>query len=279
VSDGRAHPRSFDVVCAGDAVVSVEAAPFRSGPRASFGPGGGAMNAAVGLAARGLRVGLASVLADDRVGRALLGRVAASGVDVSGVERAVPGRGLFLVRGGARQVVPVGQEDQPISIPASWSSQVLLLSGLSPVVSSAGATSRAARAARRAGAVVVVDFDARWELWRGRDPRMMRMILREADVVVGSARDLFGLDVNVQTLRASMRPDAVLVTTDGLRRTSALGAFGEVSRTLEAGAPLPAGDVLGVAVCAELARAGHADARSGALWARALDDAIGLSGF
>jgi sugar/nucleoside kinase (ribokinase family) len=267
--------RTFDVVCAGEALVSVadEAAFLGKGERLRLRPGGGAMKAALALAAQGLRVGLATVLADDTVGRALLAKVAATGVDVGGVEMAQRSSGIVLVRGGARQVIGVREEDQPISIPATWSSQVLLLSGMSPVVAHGAALCKAARAARRAGTIVVVDVNARWDLWQGRDARMIRMVLREADVVWCNAQDLVGLNVDVKALRAALRPDAVLVRSDGLANVSATGPFGEVAHTLEPSTtrtPLGDGDAFTAAICAELARTGHTDERSGALWSRAL---------
>src|SRR4051794_41019863 len=152
VLESRADARSFDVICAGEALVSVddEAGAIAGGTeRLSLRPGGGAMNAAVSLARQGLRVGLATVLADDSVGRALLAKVAARGVDVGGVELAERSPGLVLVRGGARQVVSVREQERPVVVPEGWSSQVLLLSGMSPVVAHGAALCKAARAARR----------------------------------------------------------------------------------------------------------------------------------
>jgi sugar/nucleoside kinase (ribokinase family) len=263
------NKRAFDVICAGDAFLNVAARDGSLG----FRPGGGAITSALAIAAQGLRVGLVTVLPDDTRGRALLARVAANGIDVGGVQLGRPGRGLVFVRGGARQVVSLGEEDEPIDVPGGWSSQVLLLSGMSPVVSHGAALCKAARAARRAGTIVVVDVNARWDLWQGRDSRAIRMVLREADVVWCSAQDLFGLDMDLPTLRASLRKSAVLVRSDGAGHASATGPFGEVTRTRKENipmAPLAEGDAFTAAICSELARAGHTDEGGGVLWARAL---------
>ena len=197
---------SFDVVCAGEALWRLAEGEDALRLR----PGGGAVKAAFALARQGLRVGLATVLADDVAGRELVAKLAARGIDVGGVELAQRSSGIVLTegRGGARQVVSFREEEQPIAIPAGWTSQVLLLSGMSPVVSHGAALCKAARAARRAGTVVVVDVNASWHLWKGRDPRNIRMVLREADVVWCSAEDLFGLDLDVASLQAALRPSA-----------------------------------------------------------------------
>jgi 2-dehydro-3-deoxygluconokinase len=281
VLDHRA--RRFDVICAGDALLSAAAfdAPRVAEPGFGVRPRGGAIHAALALARQGLRVGLASVLSDDTTGRALLAKVAASKVDVDGVELARPRPGLVLVKGGARQVVSVRDEEQPISIPEGWSSQVLLLSGMSPVLSHAAALCKAARAARRAGTVVVADVNADWHLWKGRDPKAIRMVLREADVVSCSAQDLFGLNMDVLALRAALRPAAVLLSSDGAGRVSATGLFGEVAHALDRSAAMAAlgeGDTFTAAICGELARAGLRE-DDGALWARVLKraQAVGMA--
>jgi 2-dehydro-3-deoxygluconokinase len=219
------------------------------------------------------RVGLVTVLPDDTRGRALLARVAANGIDVGGVELDKPSRRLVFVKGGARQVVSFGEEDKPVDVPEGWSSQVLLLSGMSPVLSHGAALCKAARAARRAGTIVVVDVNARWDLWQGRDSRAIRMVLREADVLWCTSQDLFGLGMEEPTLRASLGKTTVLVWSDGAGHTSATGPFGDVAHTRQESAPfapLAEGDAFTAAICTELARAGHTDEGSGALWARAL---------
>jgi len=112
---------------------------------------------------------------------------------------------------------------------------------------------------------VVVDVNARWELWEGRDARSILMILREADVVWCSAEDLFGLNMDAMAMRAAMRKNAVLALSDGAGSAFVTGPFGEVVRSASprdgrcgcrAAATTPA-DAFATAICAELARAGH----------------------
>ncbi len=259
-----ADARAFDVICAGEALFCVEGSRVR--------PGGGAVSAAFALASQGLRVGLATVLENDTAGRRLRDELAASSVDTSGIELAHPSSGIVFVRGGARQVVATNEQEQPIEVPARWSSQVLLLSGVSPVVAQAAALCKAARAARRAGSIVVVDVNTRWDLWLGRDARTIHMILREADVVWASAEDLFGLNMDHAAVRASMRHSAVLASSDGAGAAFATGPFGEVKRSVS-DEPLPPtgeGMAFAIAICAELARAGKTNEHSAELWSRAL---------
>jgi 2-dehydro-3-deoxygluconokinase len=261
-----ARARSFDVICAGEALWKLTApggALFTKSAALRFRPGGGAVHAALALAQAGLRVGLATALGDDTFGRALLDRIAAAGVDVSGVTLAPPRTGLVFVEGTgtARQVVSYREEEPPVAVPAGWSSQVLLLSGLSPVLSHGAAVCKAARAARRAGSIVVVDVNARQHLWAGHDQRAIRMVLREADVVRCSAADLAVLGVDAATVRAALRKTAVLVVSNGTGDAWATGPFGEVAQAPRATAalrPMGAGDLFTAAICAELAHAGNA---------------------
>ncbi len=262
--------RGFDVICAGDARLHAE------GEGSSLRPGGGAINAALALVRQDLRVGLATVLSDDGSGRLFLAKVAENGVDIGGVQLAAPLRNLVFVKGGARQVVSFHEVEKPISVPEAWSSRVLLLSGMSPVVAHGAALCKAARAARRVGTLVVVDVNADWHLWQGRDARAIGMVLREADVVWCSAQDLFGLKMDIPTLRAALRPTAVLVMSDGAGRASATGPFGEVARAMDQPGTFAAvgeGDAFNPAIGSELARAGHTDGGGGALWARVLERA------
>ncbi|MBX3187487.1 MAG: hypothetical protein KF819_10755 [Labilithrix sp.] len=262
----RTAAKSFDVICAGEARWNVARSEARS---MRLRPGGGAVSAALALARRELRVGLATTLSDDRPGRALLERMKASAVDTGGVAFGEPESGLvFLERiGGARQVVSYREREEPIAIPEGWSSRVLLLSGLSPVVAHAGALCKAARAARRAGTIVVLDVNARWHLWAGRDARTIRMVLREADVVFCAVEDLFGLNMDAASMSAALRPNAILAMSDGARAW-ATGPFGEVVQRSDESL-LGSGDAFAIAICAELARAESAPSGV-ALWERAL---------
>lgn len=264
--------RTFDVVCAGEALWSLDA-PDRPGSL-HFRPGGGAADVAVRLSRAGFRVGLATALGDDSAGRALCARIAAAGVDVGGVTLAPPGRGLFFVQGAGadRQVIShVGQE-RAFALPPGWQAQVLLLSGLSPVLAHAAALCKAARAARRAGSIVMVDVNARPQVWAGHDPRAVRSVLREADVVRCSAEDLVTLGLEPRAVRAAMRAEGVLVGGDLAGDAWAVGPFGDVvaPRPLEGPATLAGSGDVTAAVCAELSRGGPAVLTRAHAWRRAL---------
>lgn len=270
--------RRFDVICAGQALWSFTAPGgnfFTKLTSLRFHPGGGAAKAALTLAQRGLRVGLATTLDDDAFGQTLLARIAAAGVDVGGVALGPAHSGLFFVEGGgsASQIVSYREVEQPVAVPAGWSAQVLLLSGLSPVVSHAAALCKAARAARRQGSIVVVDVNARRHVWAGHDQRAIRMVLREADVVRCSAEDLAVLGLNAASVRTALRDSAVLVGSNGMGGAWATGPFGEIAQAAQRSAvprPVGAGDVFTAGICAELARAGDLGEGRIEVWQRAL---------
>lgn len=264
-----AEARRFDVVCAGQAFFRLAQPEGTTTGALRFRPGGGAVNVALALARRGLRVGLATTLPDDTFGRALLERLGNTGVDVSGVGLALPQASLFVVAGGADQEMVAHREDlPPIVVPPGWSSRLLFLSGLSPVVAHAAAICKAARAGRRHGAIVVLEVDARQHVWRGQDARSMHAALREVDVVRCTTEDLAVLGVDAASLRARLRREAVLVTSMGTQAI-AVGPFGEVTTPAEtplAFAPAAAGDTLTITLCQELARTGEPGERDGASW-------------
>ena len=269
------RPRRFDVICAGEALLKLApiADPRSMGVRLRS--GGGAVQVALALARQGLRVGLATVLTDDELGRRSLERIVASNVHVGGVSLARPRPGFVLVdaSGGAKQVPSPAEEEPPLEVPIGWSSGMLVLSGLSPVVSHAAALCRAARAARRDGALVLIDFNASLHVWVGRDPRTIRTVLREVDVARCSHADLAVLGMDVATVREALRPTAVLMVSDAAGGAVATGPFGEVavaSREAIALRPLGAGDAFTAAVCAELSRHGEPGESPSALWHRAL---------
>jgi 2-dehydro-3-deoxygluconokinase len=262
----------FDVICAGEALAlwEGEAATNRATSLA-LRPGGGAVNAAMALARREVRVALATILPDDRLGRALRARIEAVGVDVRAVRLSAPRRAVVLVSstGAASELASHDALDEPLVVPDRWSSSVLLLSGLSPIVADAAALCRAARAARRRGSIVVVDINARWQSWAGRDARAVRMILREADVVRASTRDLSTLALDTPTLRSATRRETVLVVTNDAGDACATGTFGEVT---VAGRPrsIREGDAFTASLCAALVRSGEPSFDRGDVWREAI---------
>jgi len=268
--------KTFDVICAGEALWKLAAqGPLSTSPSLRLRPGGGALNVALALANEGLRIGLATVLTDDELGRRCFDKVAARGVDVGGVELARPHAGLVVVdaSGGARQVLAEVAEQPPLEVPVGWSAQVLLLSGLSPVLSHAAALCKAARAARRKGTFVLIDFNASLHAWAGRDPRTIDMVLREVDAARCSLADLAVLGMDVAKVRAALRKRAVLIVSDGAGGAVATGPFGEVAFVPPEAIPLApsgAGDAFTAALCAELARPGEPGESASARWHRAL---------
>jgi sugar/nucleoside kinase (ribokinase family) len=256
--DGSVLRRSFDVICAGEA-------SFPLGPRLR--PRGGAINAALALAHRGVRVAIATSLEDDAFGRALEARLAAAKIGVALV------RASRLLLTGTSRIVLSGSEDDPFEIPDAWTSPVLLLSGVSPSVVHSAAMCRAARTARRRHTLVVLDVNARWHRWFGREPRSMRALLREADVVRCSPEDLAVLGDDATTLRSLVRRDAVTLITNNAGVVTAMGTFGQVTRAPErtlALRPRGAGDAFTASICADLVRPRE---RTEAFWAQALIDA------
>lgn len=245
-------------------------------------PGGGPVSVALALASEGLRVGLSTVLADDTFGRGCVEKLAASGVDVAGVSLARPRAGVVRVdaSGSATPLPNDAEKEPPLEVPAGWSSQVLLLSGLSPLVPHAAALCKAARAARRRGAFVLLDFNASLHVWAGRDPRTIRMVLREVDAARCGVADLAVLGTDAPTVRAALRPSAVLVVGDGAGGAVATGPFGEVTFVPPAGTrrrKAGGGDACTAAICAELSRPGEVGESAGARWARALRRGYGAA--
>jgi 2-dehydro-3-deoxygluconokinase len=265
--------KRFDVICAGETQWKLADGPPRGGLRLR--PGGGAVNVALALAREGLRVGLATVLSDDGLGRESLEKIAAAGIDVGGVTLAAPGvrSPLLDATGRPRPASLAHGDEEAFEVPGAWASQILLLSGLSPVVPHAAALCKAARAARRSGALVVIDFNASLHIWSGRDPRTVRMVLREVDVARCSYADLAVLGMDIATARAALRESAVSIVSDGRGGAVATGPFGEahvVARGPADRRPQGAGDAFTAAICSELTRPREAGASPEALWDAAL---------
>jgi sugar/nucleoside kinase (ribokinase family) len=264
---------SFEVICAGEPLwrtVSV-----RSDGLAPLAPRASILDVARTLARTEFRVGLATVLDDDRFGRALRAEMAALGIDVGGVAFAAPAAGLVVVdaAGGQLGVVSERNAARDFEIPPAWSSQVLLLSGLSPVTSKAAALCKAARKARRDGTIVVLDVAGSLRQWAGRDPRMISMVIREVDVVRCSLMDLAVLGTDSASVRRAMRSDATLVVSDEAGTTAA-GPFGEVRVKGSSGASEDSGEPCTAAICAELARPHRGTESHDGRWHRILRESV-----
>ncbi len=255
----------FDVVCAGITLESTAAIP------------GGALAAAIALARLDSRSGLVTTLRDDRKGRAMGAMLEGLALDSDGVTFSPPESGILFVSGtgGARQVASYRDQDTPIAVPAEWTAKVLLLSGVSPMTAYMASACKAARDARRRGSIVLCDLNARTFQWAGHDPRRIRMLLREADVVRGSIDDLSAIGVRESDVLASMRPTAVLVVSRARGIDYATGPFGEVVCAPEESAllrPRGSGDVFAASLAFALARAEVAFESRASFWDRALRD-------
>jgi fructokinase/2-dehydro-3-deoxygluconokinase len=269
IIDARRRQR-FPVICAGEPLWRVpRGARQQAAPAVSV----GLLNVARMLARMQVRVGLTTVLEDDRFGRALLAETAALGIDIGGVKLAPPVTDVVVVDGAGGQscLISDGGTRPDLQIPPSWSSEVLLLSGLSAVTSRLAAFCKAARAARRDGTVVVLDVVGSLHHWADRDPRVISMVLREADVVRCSLLELAVIGTDVATVRRAMRSNATLVINDDLDAT-AIGPFGEVS--LQARPEWIAREAFAelctAAICAEFARPGSATETASGRWYRIL---------
>ncbi len=266
----------FDVACVGEVLFRYSVDAASASPANELVSFGGAPWAALVLAKRGLRVGLATTLPNDATGRRLREMLASAGVDLGGViASGVAPRLVVLDKTGEAHfraeldVVGAGLE-----VPEAWMPRVLFVSGLSPLVSRAAELCKAARAARRRGSVVVVDVNARWQLWMGQDSRAVQSILREADVVRLTSADLATLSLDVDAVRALMRPTAVLFMSSGADEAWVTGPFGQIAKR----APEPLGlsiplepDLYAAVICDEIARAGTVSEDRGDLWVRALE--------
>jgi sugar/nucleoside kinase (ribokinase family) len=272
---------TLDVLCLGEALLDLYAprgVSFADARALRLRPGGAAVNAALALARRGFSVGLAAVLGQDALGRALGAKLAAAGVDTSLATFGPERTGLVFVERTAagRRVVGyrrtgAGAGEAPPRLPAAWSARALLVTGLAPGEAHAVALGEAADRGRRIGALIVVDLNARPLVWAGRDARTCGAVLGAADVIKGSADDLVAMGLSAADLRARMRPDAVLVITQGAAAARASGTFGEIERAPEPLVVLDttgAGDAFTARLVADLLGAGGAG--DGAFWTRAL---------
>jgi len=262
---------SFDVICAGEP--RWRAAKNPRGP-AGLALSAGLLNIARLLSTGQVHVGLATVFEDDHLARSSLAEIAALGMDVGGV-KLVPRVDTQLivadVSGGESFAFSETGVTQDLEIPAPWSSQVLLLSGLSAITSRLAAFCKAARKARRHGTAVVLDLVGSLRHWAGRDPRVISMVLREADVVRCSFQDLATIGMDSATVRLAMRSNATLVINDH-GGTTAVGTFGEVrvKAPRESISAERLAERCTAAICAELARPhGVAETPSGR-WHRIL---------
>jgi len=195
---------SYDVVCLGEVLVEVATtAPFGHDVPAVLGISGDTLNVAAAAAAAGARVGLAAVLTDDDLGRAIAARVEALGIDTGLLHFSAGQQGVYLVHSdpaGEREFSyarsgSVGSTLSPDHLPAA----VLRAAGAVVASGIAGAISPSAREAVRHAARVADRFVY--------DPNYRPRLTGAAD-----ARELL----------AELAPDAWLITPSHPGETSAL---------------------------------------------------------
>jgi sugar/nucleoside kinase (ribokinase family) len=232
MSRARSGKHGFDVVCMGEALWDLVTPPGQTFARAAslaLSPGGGAVNMALALAGAGHRVALAAAVGVDALGDALVARVAAAGVDTSLVARSPARTGVAFVQTSPLRVVTHRAADEvPPSLPRVWRARVLAISGLLPSAAQASSFEAAARAARRRGARVVVDLNARPRFWRGvRDVEPFLRWLRLAHLIKASTDDL---ELLASTIAQPSWPTTLattLVVTDGAGPVRARGELVE----------------------------------------------------
>ena len=274
----------LDALCVGEAMWDLCApadVTFDLAESLGFRPGGAAVNVALALAEQGLRVGVAAAVSADALGQALRARLAAAGVATAHVTTA-PGRtGLVVIERafGGRRIVAYRCADEPeATLADGFSTRLLFLTGLLPSLSQRRVWRAATSDARRRRIPVVIDVNARQRMWTGVDPASALRVLRGADVVKCSADDLAALglgapDRAVPALRASLRPRATFVLTDGPRPALAIGRFGAVEarcRPARAVDPTGCGDAFSAALLAAIATAGPDDLATASFWSAAL---------
>lgn len=286
-----AAPPPLDVLCVGEAMWDLFApagTTFDDAESLRLRPGGAAVNVALALAARGLRVGVAAVVSEDPLGQALRARLAAAGVTTTHMTTA-PGRtGLVFVEriAGARRLVGYrGGLDAELTVPEGLDVRTLFLTGLLPSEAQGRLWRSAATEARRRRIPVVIDVNARPRVWTGVDPGPALRVLGTADVVKCSAGDLLALglgepDRAVPALRAALRSKATFVLTDGPRPALAIGRFGALEapcRRARVVDPTGAGDAFSAALLLEIALAPPLERTRPAFWSAALREGHALA--
>jgi len=228
---------AFDVVCLGESMVTF--VPSVPGPLADVPAfhraiGGAESNVACTLARAGHRTRWISRVGADGFGDHLVGRIAASGVDVGAVRRD-PDRptGVYFRTAGDRDATGAGRAEvvyyrkgsaasalspELVGRDELWSGRVLHLTGITAALS---VTCRDLmhRLTRREPGRPLVSFDVnhRPALWRDADPRLLADLARGCDLVfVGEdeATAAWGLP-DADAVRAELPEPEVLVVKQG----------------------------------------------------------------
>jgi 2-dehydro-3-deoxygluconokinase len=167
--------------------------------------GGGEANVAVSLARFGLESWYLTRLPEHEIGEAAVRALRAEGVHTEGIVRGGHRIGVYYTEMGASQrastviydrarsavseMEPDGLDWDAALAGAAW----LHVTGITPALGDRGTacTVAAIAAARRAGARVSVDLNFRRKLWtEAQAQAVMRLLVRDADVVIANEEDL-----------------------------------------------------------------------------------------
>jgi 5-dehydro-2-deoxygluconokinase len=199
--------RPMDVLCLGRAGVDLYAAqkntPMEDVSQFNKSVGGSPANIATAVARLGGRSGVISVVADDGLGRSVVQFLQRNGVQTDGIKtstnRALTSLALTEIRPDHCQVVIYRQNAADLHLsPADIDvaqlalSKVLLLTGTAfSAEPSRSAGFYAARSARAAGTLVVLDLDYRPYGWDSEDEAATTLLdaIAQCDVLVGNVEE------------------------------------------------------------------------------------------
>jgi len=230
------------ILCVGELMWDVHVEPgstLETGERLRRFPGGAAANVAQALARRGRRVALGGTVSDDALGRGLCEALEARGIDASRVKRDHGRTGLvFLERtdGASERFVsyrPTVGSFEGCDLPEGL--RALHIGALNPIAAELASLADLAAQARRDGAVVLIDVNARPLPWReGVDadaaPSLARLLML-AHAVKLSDSDLACLDRELDDAVAWLvAAGATAVVTRRGEPTSVQGPWGSVER-------------------------------------------------
>ncbi|PXY28516.1 sugar kinase [Prauserella flavalba] len=227
-----------EVLCVGEALAVF--VPAEPGPADEVRTwrrtvGGAESNVARALAALGVPSAFAGAVGDDAFGRALVGELAAEGVDVRGV-RADPARptGLYVKENGASGTVmryyragsaASAMGPELLSTVDLDGVRLVHLSGITPALSpGCHDLVRALLDAPRENRLVSFDVNWRPALWAGRDPAEVAALAARADLVLtgeDEAGQVWGTGEPAR-LRALLPGPATVVVKHGERGATLL---------------------------------------------------------
>jgi len=195
--------------------------------------GGGEANVAVGLARFGLNVAYVSVIPNNPIGDACLGKLKSQGVDTTFIVRRGDRLGIYFLEAGANQRPSKVVYDRSHSAIAeakpgdtNWDrvfngATWFHISGITPAISlSASELSlEAVKKARKKGITVSCDLNYRGKLWEyGKSaPKVMGELVKCADIVIGNEEDCqksLGVEVNIDVESGELQAEKYKELTD-----------------------------------------------------------------